>query len=58
MASLNRGVLTLTCQEKDADEVRIGCVGGLEDLLKGVLCVLLAKGAAADKVRQPEGVEG
>ena len=50
--------MTLTCQEKDADEVRIGCVGGLEDLLKGVLSVLLAKGAAADEVRQPEGVEG
>jgi len=46
------------CQEKDANQVWIGCVDRLEDLLVGELSVLLAQGAARNKVRQPQGVEG
>ena len=48
----------LTCQEMDADEVGIGSVHGLEDLLESVLGVLLPKGPTSDEVREPERVEG
>ena len=50
--------MTLTCQEKDANEVRVAGVNSLKDLLEGVLGVVLAQGAACDEVAQPEGVEG
>lgn len=49
---------TLTCQEKDANEVRVGGVDRLEDLFEGVGGVLLAKRASRYKVGHPERVEG
>ena len=50
--------MTLTCQEKDTNEVWVAGVNGLQDLFEGVWGVVLAQGAACNEVAHPEGVEG
>ena len=49
--------MTLTCQEKDTNEVWVAGVHGLQDLLEGVWGVVLAQRATCNEVAHPEGVE-